>query len=112
MRTAVARYHSTLGFHRESIEFIRRTLPSLRAIDALRFTFDPKVPGLTRLVVDFTKLENDDSALEDLAFVANAQSIATILRRRNLKRAIEMCQQIGRVAGRPCRLDRPPPSFD
>lgn len=112
MRTTVARYYSTLGFHRESVEYIRSNLPSLREVDALKFTFDPAAPGRVRLAVDFAKLEKDTTALEALAFVAGAQSIASVLRQRNLKRAIEMCQQIGRVAGRPCRLDRPPPSFD
>lgn len=112
MRSAVARYYSTLGFHRESVEYIRRSMPSLRPVDGLRYTFDPASQGRMRLVVDFAKLENDAAALEDLAFVASAQSIAMVLRQRTLKRAVEMCEQIGRVADRPCRLDRPPPSFD
>jgi hypothetical protein len=112
MRTAVARYYSTLGFHRESVEYLRRSLPDVRGVDGLNFMFDPAAPGQMRLVVDFTKLEKDAAALEDLAFVASAQSIAMVLRKRNLKRAIEMCKQIGRVASRPCQLDQPTPSFD
>jgi hypothetical protein len=111
MRTAVARYNATLKFHRESIEYLRQSLPKLQEFDALEYTFDPAA-GRTRLTVDFAKLGNDARLREELAVVANTQGIAMVLRKRNLKRAIEMCEEIGRVAGRRCRLDRPPPSFN
>jgi hypothetical protein len=111
MRTAVARYNATLKFHRESVEYLRQSLPRLDQFEALSYTFDP-AKRRAGLIVDFAKLEKDQLLKEELALAANAQTIALVLRQRNLKRAIEMCQEIGRIAGQPCRLDRPAPSFD
>ena len=112
MRTSVARYSSTLKFHRESIDYLRQRLPKLEDSNALTYVFDSASPGQIRLDIDVAAFRSDAALQEKLALAANMQTIALVLRKRNLKRAIEMCQEIARVAGRPCRTDRPPPSFD
>lgn len=112
MRSAIARYNATLKFHRESVEYLRLLLPKLEQFEALKYEFDPIGRSRARLVVDFAKLERDVTLQETLALTADMQNLALILRERNLKRAIEMCREIGRIAGLPCNLDRSQPSFD
>jgi hypothetical protein len=112
MRAAVAKYEATLKFHRESIEYLRGRMPSLDEAPAFRFSFDSASRGPARLDIDFNELTHDQGLQEKLALVAEMQSIALVLRQRNLKRAIEMCQEIARFAGRPCNINRPLPSFD
>ena len=112
MRASIANYNSTLQFHRESVDYFRQLMARLEESAALTYAFDPASPRRMRLDVDLAALKGDAALKEKLALVANVQMIALVVRERNLKRATEMCREIGTVAGRPCRTDRPPPSFD
>ena len=112
MRASVASYNSSLKFHRETIDYFRQLMPRLEDSRALTYAFDARSRQQLRLDVDLPALRADAVLQEKLALVANVQTTALVLRKRNLKRAIEMCREIGRVAGRACKTDRPPPSFD
>jgi len=111
MRAAVARYTSTLRFHQQSVVYLRQLLPRLEEHAGFRYELNPETRR-TRQLVDLEQVRSNPLVMSKLALATNVQGIALVLRQRNLKRAIEMCSEIGRVAGTNCRLDRPPPSFD
>ena len=112
LRSAIARYRATLQFHRESIEYLRQMMPQFEETRAFHYAYSSTEPLPARLSVDFAALERDGVLQEKLATLANRQRIFLVLRERNLKRAIEMCREIARVARRACDLHRPLPNFD
>jgi hypothetical protein len=112
LRSAIARYRAALLFHTQTVDYLRQRMPKLEEYEAFQFVFDSAQPRPTTLKVDFGALERDAALQEKLAMVADWQNVALVLRERNLKRAQEMCREIGRVAGRPCDLQRAQKSFD
>lgn len=112
LRSAIAKYRSTLNFHRETINFIRELDPALEEHAA--FDYQYRTTGRQRvgLAVDFDALRADRLLQEKLALLADRQRIRMLITERALKSATNMCVELGRFVGRRCNLDLPPPTFD
>ena len=112
LRSAVADYRATLDFNSRFVEYFRQRMPDFAAYDALRYVYAKDQNGRARLQVDFPQLTQDRQLQEALVLTAGGQEIMLRIRQRTLSHAKKMCTEIGRVASRPCNLQRPPPRFN
>ena len=111
LRAAVADYRGTLDFNKRYVDYFRQRMPDFEHYEALRYVYAKGRPGRARLQVDFPGLAEDRALQEKLVLTTGGHEIMLRTRQRTLEQAEAMCMEIGRVAGRPCSLHRPIPTF-
>lgn len=112
LRSAIAKYRSTLNFHGEVINFMRELDPALEEHAAFDYQYNGTGRQRVRLAVDFDALGADQLLQEKLALLADRQRVRMLITERALKSATKMCVELGRFVGRQCNLNLPPPTFD
>lgn len=112
LRSAIAKYRATLGFHAVIVSDFRASALRLEDHAAFRYIYDPAGRQRSRLEVDFGALSRDELLQEKLALLAESQRVRLLITERALKDAARMCLELGRFVGRSCKLDLPPPTFD
>ena len=103
MRDAVSAYASAMKYLDQAIDYARMGTTRPLESDSIKVTYDPSSERHRRVDIDFSELAADQAVQNQFLARLSVQQFVIDNYGTALNAAKLMCQEVARVAGKPCR---------